>query len=59
MKSERYPDVRSVQDRSPIGRCEAVVERVLREYVSEHIDAQALRSWVDERGCGLRAVASS
>ena len=56
MDSERYLVVRSAEDRSPVGRCEAVVERVLRDFIDEQKDAEAIRYWVDERGFGLRAV---
>lgn len=56
MESERYSDARSVEDRSALGRCEAVVERVLQEYLRERADELAIRCWADERGDGLRAV---
>ncbi len=59
MDSERYSEVRSVEDRSALGRCEAVVERVFQEYLRERTDEPAIRYWVDERGFGLRAVAAS
>ena len=59
MNGERYSDVRSAEDRSLVGRSDAVVERVFREYLREGEDKQAIRYWADERGCGLRAVASS